>query len=421
MLPKKFGFERGRSKSMRQILVIDGDSSMRRLARLSLEIDGAFVLEAGSLAQARHQAFAKGFSADGFDGIVIDRTLPDGYGFDLIPEMRAHWPEARMVVLSDDEPASVPSTLASVPKGDIPSLIAALAIPVDIKAPRNLAVVELLRNEHEALATDWRELCRWDPMLPPESQPPIASAFIAAVVAALGRPQPLGWGADPEVEKVAEVFSSAVGSLDVAIGQLVCLREALRRRVAGRLPVHEMVETHDRLQMIIDRAIGVAAARMTERLQQQAFVDALTGLLNRRALERDLRREAGRAARHGRRFSLMVIDLDGLKRVNDNDGHAAGDAHLKSLAQALRSALRIGDTAYRIGGDEFLLLLPETDEGRAQAVASRITAAGAPFFSWGSVTYPDDGTDSDELVDLADKRLFEQRRIRRGGNGSRES
>jgi len=406
---------------MRQILVIDGDSSMRRLARLSLEIDGAFVLEAGSLAQARHQAFAKGFSAEGFDGIVIDRELPDGDGLDLVAEMRAHWPEARMVVLTHEPEAEVPSTLASVPKGDIPSLIAALAIPVDIRAPRNLAVVELLRNEHEALASDWRELCRWDPMLPPDNQPPIASAFVAAVVSALSRPQPLGWGADPEVEKVAEVFSAAVGTLDVAIGQLVCLREALRRRIAGRLPVHELVETADRLQMIIDRAIGVSAARMTERLQQQAFVDALTGLLNRRALERDLRREAGRAARHNRRFSLMVIDLDGLKRVNDTEGHAAGDSYLKALAQALRNALRIGDTAYRIGGDEFVVLLPETDEGRARAVAQRVLAEGGPNFSWGSVTYPDDGDDLDQLIDLADKRLFDQRRVRRGGNGDRQS
>jgi len=404
---------------MRQILVVDADSSMRRLARLSLEIDGAFVLEAGSLAQARHQAFAKGFSADGFDGIVIDRDLPDGDGVDLVPEMRAHWPEARIVILTDREGGEAPASLASVTKGDIPALIAALAVPVDIKAPKNLAVVELLRNEHEALAADWRELCRWDPMLPPDNQPPIASAFIAAVCSALSRPQPLGWGADPEVEKVAEVFAAAVGTLDVAIGQLVCLREALRRRIAGRLPVHELVETTDRLQMVIDRAIGVAAARMTERLQQQAFVDALTGLLNRRALERDLRREAGRAARHHRRFSLMVIDLDGLKRVNDSEGHAAGDAYLKSLAQALRNALRIGDTAYRIGGDEFVVLLPETDEGRAAAVAQRVLAEGGPNFSWGSVTYPDDGEDLDELIDLADKRLFDQRRVRRGGSTSR--
>lgn len=398
---------------------MDADASMRRLARLSLEIDGAFVLEANNLAQARHQAFSKGFSAEGFEGIVLDRELPDGDGLELVPEMRAHWPEARIVLLTDGQADDVPASLAAVPKGDIPALIAALSIPIDIRAPKNLAVVELLRNEHEALASDWRELCRWDPMLPPDNQPPIASAFIAAVCSALSRPQPLGWGADPEVEKVAEVFAAAVGTLDVAIGQLVCLREALRRRVAGRLPVHELVETNDRLQMIIDRAIGVAASRMTERLQQQAFIDALTGLLNRRALERDLRREAGRAARHSRRFSLMVIDLDGLKVVNDTQGHAAGDAHLKALAQALRSALRIGDTAYRIGGDEFVVLLPETDEGRAESVAQRVMAEGAPDFSWGSVTYPDDGDDLDDLIDLADKRLFDQRRQLRGATSTR--
>lgn len=404
---------------MRQILVVEADVAIRRQARVSLEVDGAFVLEAGSLAQARHQAFAKGFSADGFDGIVIDRELPDGDGLDLVAEMRSHWPDARVIVLTDGETNGVPPTIDLIDRDDLDSLVAALAVPVDLRTPKNLAIVDLLRTEHESIANDWRELCKWDPMLPPDSEPPIASAFIAAVCSALSRPQPLGWGADPEVEKISDVFASAVGSLDVAIGQLVCLRETLRRRISGRLPLGELVETSDRLQMIIDRAIGVAATRMTERLQQQAFVDALTGLLNRRALERDLRREAGRAARHHRRFSLMVIDLDGLKKVNDTQGHLAGDAYLKSMAQALRNALRIGDSAYRIGGDEFVVLLPETDEGRAEAVAHRIRHEGGPAFSWGSVTYPDDGDELDPLVDLADQRLFDQRRAIRGSTSTR--
>lgn len=406
---------------MRQILVVEADVAMRREARIGLEVDGAFVLEAGSLAQARHQAFEKGFSVDGFDGIVIDRELPDGDGLDLIAEMQSHWPDARLIVLTDGEYKGVPTSLKRVKRGDVDSLVAALAAPIDVRSPRSLAVVELLRAERDDIANDWRELCRWDPMLPPDNEPPIASEFIGAVCSALSRPQPLGWGADPEVEKIADVFATAVGTLDVAIGQLVCLREVLRRRISGRLPLSEITETTDRLQMIIDRAIGVAASRMTERLQQQVFVDALTSLLNRRALERDLRREAGRAARHHRRFSLMVIDLDGLKKVNDTQGHLAGDAHLKSMARALRNALRVGDSAYRIGGDEFVVLLPETDEGRAEAVAHRVRHEGGPAFSWGSVTYPDDGDDLDSLVDLADQRLFDQRRTLRGSPTTRQS
>lgn len=400
---------------MRQILVVDADSSMRRKARLGLEINGAFVLEAGSIAQARHQAFAQNYTIDGFDAIVIDPQLPDGDGLDLVPEMRAHWPQARMVVLTDDgKNADVPSSLASVTKGDINSLVGALAGPVDIRVKPSLAVVDLLRNEQEALAADWAELCRWDPMLPPDSQPPVASTFVASVISALARPQPLGWGADPDIEQAADAFAASMTSIEVAIGQLVCLREALRRRIAGRVPPNELLETNDRVQMIVDRAIGVAVSLMTERLQEQAYVDALTGLLNRRALKRDLRREAGRASRHHRRFSLMVIDMDGLKRVNDSQGHAAGDDMLRSLATALRKALRIGDQAYRIGGDEFVVLLPETDDTRAEVVANRVITVGGPSFSWGSVTYPDDGDDLDELIDLADKRLFDQRRVLRG-------
>lgn len=410
---------------MRQILVVEADDAVRRQARIELEVDGAFVLEAGSLAQARHQAFAKGFTTDGFDGIVIDPKLPDGDGLDLVAEMKAHWPDARLIVLTDDsdgvDAVGDSGALEKVDRSDVNKLVEKLSVPIDIRSPKKLGIVDLLRSELESIADEWRELCRWDPMLPPDSEPPIATAFIAAVCSALSRPQPLGWGADPEVEKVAESFANAVGTLDVVIGQLVCLRETLKRRIIGRLPVGEMGETMDRLQMIIDRAIGVSATRMTERLQQQAYVDALTGLLNRRGLDRDLRREAGRAARHHRRFSLMVIDVDGLKQVNDSQGHVAGDAYLKSMAQALRSALRIGDSAYRIGGDEFVVLLPETDEGRAETVAHRVRHEGGPPFSWGSVTYPDDGDDLDALVDLADQRLYQQRGAVRGSTTTSSS
>lgn len=400
---------------MRQILVVDADSSMRRKTRLGLEIDGAYVLEAGTVSQARHQAFAQGLGDDGFDGIVIAPQLPDGDGLDLVPEMRAHWPSARMVVVTEpNETCMVPNSLASVDRGDIPSLIEALGQPIDLTETDTRGVVELLRHEHEALAADWAELCRWDPMLPPEAQPPRSGSFIAAIISALSRPQPLGWGADPDVERAADVFASSMSSIEIAVGQLVCLREAIRRRIAGRVPLTEMLETTERLQMIVDRAIGVAVSRMSERLQEQAYVDALTGLLNRRALRRDLRREAARASRHHRRFSVMVLDMDGLKRVNDSQGHAAGDEMLRAMARSMRAALRVGDQAYRIGGDEFVVVLPETEDDRAGVVANRIRTAGSPSFSWGSVTFPNDGTDLDDLIDLADQRLFAQRRLVRG-------
>jgi diguanylate cyclase (GGDEF)-like protein len=153
---------------------------------------------------------------------------------------------------------------------------------------------------------------------------------------------------------------------------------------------------------------------MAGRLEQEALVDPLTGLLNRRALERDLRRERARATRYDRRFSLMVIDLDGLKKVNDTDGHLAGDLYLRALATALSDVLRSGDEAYRIGGDEFVVLLPETAEARAEVVAERVAESGAPPFSWGAATFGPDGEEPETLLSLADKRLYARRAKVRG-------
>src|SRR3954462_2213887 len=149
---------------------------------------------------------------------------------------------------------------------------------------RPLAIGKLLRDDLDGIVDEWRELCRWDPMLPPQSNPPIAIALISALADALEHPQPLGWGADPEMEKVVGAFSLSAGSLDVAIGQLVCMGEALRRRLFEKVPRAEADETHMRLEMIIDRAIGVAAKQAAGRAESQSLIDEDTGLLNSAAL-----------------------------------------------------------------------------------------------------------------------------------------
>lgn len=281
--------------------------------------------------------------------------------------------------------------------------------PPGILAPMGSMAARLVRAEATAIVADWRELCAWDPLLPPGSQPPVAPALVAALGDALDRPQPLGWGPDPEMEPIIEIFAMSVDSIDVAVGQLVCLGEALRRRLYERLPIEEAPEAPSRLQMLIDRAIGVAAHRAAAQLEQEAFLDPLTGLLNRRALDRDLAREVPRAARHGHDFTVAMIDLIGLKAVNDADGHPAGDSRLRALAGALRDLLRASDDAYRIGGDEFVVLLPETGPEEAKAVLDRAVESGTPPFSSGIASFPHDGQDADHLLGLADRRLRQSR------------
>ena len=146
-----------------------------------------------------------------------------------------------------------------------------------------------------------------------------------------------------------------------------------------------------------------------ERLALAAFVDPLTGLRNRRGLDQDLAQRIALAKRGGRPLTVVVGDLDGLKQINDRDGHAAGDLALRSLGAALESARRAGDTAYRIGGDEFLLLLADTDATQAEVVISRVRA-NAPAFSCGMSMFPTDGHDASSLMEVADQRLLSGRR-----------
>ena len=114
-----------------------------------------------------------------------------------------------------------------------------------------------------------------------------------------------------------------------------------------------------------------------DRLRTTSEGDGLTGLPNRRAFDRLLRREADLTARYGGGFTLLVLDLDGFKQVNDRLGHAAGDALLKSVGAAMRTCLRASDTAARLGGDEFAILLPRSGGDAADRVVRRLGEAVA--------------------------------------------
>jgi diguanylate cyclase (GGDEF)-like protein len=398
------------------VLVVDADYRLRRLVRHALELDGARVVEASSIHQARGMLEEKDRP---LQAVVVERHLPDGDGADLVRDLVGDLAGVPVIVTSDPADRAVPVPGARVvSRGDLIALAEALALPVRLEPPQPRTAVEVLRFQATAVAADWVDLCQWDPTLDPaDSQPPNPVEVVRAFSEAMERPQPLEWGADPAVAEVAAEFAAAVGSLDKAIGQFVCLREVLRRRLAPTVPPEELPETLSRMHMMIDRAVQSVAGHLADRLEQEALVDPLTGLFNRRGLERDLRRERGRAERYGQRFSVVVLDVDGLKAVNDADGHLAGDLYLRSLAEALRHVLRKGDEAYRVGGDEFVILLPEVNEARAEVVVERVMDAGAPPFSWGAATFGLDGFDGEELIDVADQRLYQRRAEVRGRAG----
>ncbi len=150
----------------------------------------------------------------------------------------------------------------------------------------------------------------------------------------------------------------------------------VRGRTVGVMTVGTMVDrvfnTSDMLYMA---AVGDQVAIAIDRSRQfasEARTDHLTGLANRREFERVMEREVALAERHNRRLSLMMIDLDNLKRINDRLGHSAGDGALRLVAQQLLRVVRASDLCARVGGDEFAVAMPETDLDRARDVALRL-------------------------------------------------
>ncbi len=153
-----------------------------------------------------------------------------------------------------------------------------------------------------------------------------------------------------------------------------------------------------------------AAARST--------IDPLTGLQNRSELAMSVQLEVRRSRRSGRGFCLLMVDLDGLKALNDTLGHARGDTGLQDLGGVIRSSIRAVDSAYRYGGDEFTVLLPETDFRGAFVVAEKIRTGAEEIgertarlgvstgVSIGLAAFPEDGSTADELMLAADRALY---------------
>ncbi|HEY1595275.1 MAG TPA: HD domain-containing phosphohydrolase [Thermoleophilaceae bacterium] len=159
-------------------------------------------------------------------------------------------------------------------------------------------------------------------------------------------------------------------------------------------------------------AIALTNARLFEAQQDLASRDPLTGLLNHREFHESVARELERCRRYGGRVSVALFDLDGFKAVNDVSGHAEGDRVLRHTAEVLNETCRSSDIAFRIGGDEFALLLPETVAAEAQAVAER--AACELGSSFGVAVWPDDGPSKEGLLARADQNLYGMKRARPG-------
>lgn len=172
---------------------------------------------------------------------------------------------------------------------------------------------------------------------------------------------------------------------------------------------HVTIATRTWIPVVL--AVVVSAeilAGLVTQIRALTLTDPLTGVLNRTGFHEAVDRERLAAGRTGEPLALVVIDLDGFKQVNDRHGHAAGDTVLGEVTGQWRSALRPRDLVARRGGDEFSLLLPNTSEGAAEALASRLRDASTWPWSYGvTLVAPDDAID--DALHRADERMYRQK------------
>lgn len=223
------------------------------------------------------------------------------------------------------------------------------------------------------------------------------------------------WSTGPSPLAAAE--PPAVTALAVPVrarGRLYGVLSLYRR--AG--PALGQVELDDVAGLARQAGAAIDATYLHEEARRLSLTDGLTGLWNRRQLELRAAQEMERANRFGERFAIVMVDLDDFKAVNDTHGHLAGDAVLVDTAQRLVSSTREVDTVARFGGEEFVLLLPQTDRAGAMRVAEkvRLELEGKPVLtdagplsvtlSAGVACHPEDGATIEALLARADEALY---------------
>ena len=170
-------------------------------------------------------------------------------------------------------------------------------------------------------------------------------------------------------------IAGAILSLGEPIGLLIVRELSGARPVLAELSQERVTYAYVFVTMAIVLSIlGYLVGRQADRLAALSETDALTRLPNRRALRQRLQHELRRAERYGTPMSLLFADVDGLKRINDEHGHAAGDQAIRRVAAAITDTLRTSDLGARWGGDEFAMVLPNADAVAARHSAERLFA-----------------------------------------------
>jgi diguanylate cyclase (GGDEF)-like protein len=260
----------------------------------------------------------------------------------------------------------------------------------------------------------------------------VAIAVVTVLIALTGgADSPFFFGYVLVVAAAALVVRATTAALAAAVASIVYLITLASQPGSSQLVFDDVVRIAlNVLALWFVAYLASVVAREQRRTRDAALrlslYDPLTQLYNRNYFFAVMDREIQRAARTGRRFCLLMLDMDDLKPINDDFGHHYGDRMLREVAEVVRVSIRGVDSAARYGGDEFVILLPETDPTGAFVVAEklresvsaiRISAPGRPLqtsVSVGVVAFPDDGATGDELLISADAAMYESKR--RGKN-----
>ena len=238
-----------------------------------------------------------------------------------------------------------------------------------------------------------------------------------------------------EIQRAAAVGALRAGTRDRNAAELArdlaSLQAVLVRALREELASGDPDEFADAVERLVESTGAVQAAAIdalvqsrSRELESQANTDPLTGLGNLRALQRQLATLLAAQKRYGRGFAVLLMDIDGLKRINDGHGHQAGDRVLMQVAMSVRRSVREVDLAARLGGDEFCVLAPEQDAASAAKLAGRLGDAvraevAMPdeppvAMSIGVAACPEHGDDAESLIDGADRAMY---RAKASGDG----
>ena len=185
---------------------------------------------------------------------------------------------------------------------------------------------------------------------------------------------------------------------------------------AGSLPALWLLVIVPAACLVVLQGMAGRLRRERDAMEQAAFSDALTGVANRRLFMSVAEHEIARHSRADERFTVVMLDLDGFKLLNDRYGHAAGDQMLREVASGLSRTLRNQDTVARLGGDEFCVIAPQTGNPRplAEKIVAAVAAASGGHLelrtSVGLAVFPEDGTTIELLLRTADERLLSAKR-----------